>query len=62
MKDLQQSKATRATAAKVEETKEPPYMQIMGYVYGILQRFFNKDLTAKESVILIKTFLTKYGA
>lgn len=62
MKDLQRSKATSDTAAKVEETKEPPYMQIMGSVYGILQRFFNRELTAKESVMLIKTFLTEHGA
>lgn len=62
MKDLQRSKATSDTAAKVEETKEPPYKQIMGYVYGILQNYFNNKITAEESVMLIKSFLTKHGA
>lgn len=62
MKDLQRSKATSDTAAKVEETKEPPYNQIMGYVYVILQGFSNNELTAKESVMLIKSFLTEHGA
>lgn len=62
MKDLQRSKATSDTAAKVEETKEPPYNKIMGYVYGILQGFCNNELTAKKSVILIKSFLTEHGA
>lgn len=62
MKDLQQSKATRATAAKVEETKEPPYKQIMGYVFGILQGYCNNKLTAKEAVILIESYLTEHGA
>ena len=62
MKDLQRSKATSDTAAKVEETKEPPYKQIMGYVYGIIQGFSNNKLTAKESVMLIKSYLTKHGA
>lgn len=61
-KDLQRSKATSDTAAKVEETKEPPYKQIMGYVYGILQNYFNNKITAEESVMLIKSFLTKHGA
>ena len=62
MKDLQMIQSDHATAAKAGNTKEPPYTKIMGFVYGIFQRFSKNDLTAKESVILIKSFLTEHGA